>query len=44
VTGMDGQVFASHDGHIVASNGPLHDTLLSVIREFDERRARNRTD
>ena len=44
VTGMDGQVFASRDGHIVASNGPLHDIMLSVIREFDAGRARNRTD
>jgi hypothetical protein len=31
---MDGSPFDPHAAHLVASNGPLHDALLDVIREF----------
>jgi myo-inositol-1(or 4)-monophosphatase len=41
LTGMDGAPFDSAAGHIVASNGRVHDDLLAVIREL---RSRNRTD
>ena len=34
ITGMDGGPFDPHAAHLVASNGPLHDGLLDVIREF----------
>ena len=34
VTGMDGSPFDAAAGHLVASNGPLHDQMLAVIREF----------
>jgi myo-inositol-1(or 4)-monophosphatase len=34
ITGMDGSPFDPHAAHLVASNGPLHDALLDVIREF----------
>lgn len=37
VTGMDGQPFASRDGHVVASNGALHQPMLDVIRGFKQR-------
>ena len=43
-TGLDGEVFAPRAGQIVASNGPLHDQLVSVIRTFTLNRSRNRTD
>ena len=43
-TGLDGEVFAPLAGQIVASNGPLHDQLVSVIRTFTLNRSRNRTD
>ena len=33
VTGMDGTPFDASAGHLVASNGPLHDEMLRVIRE-----------
>jgi myo-inositol-1(or 4)-monophosphatase len=34
ITGMDGSAFDAHAAHLVASNGPLHAELLTVIREF----------
>ena len=34
VTGMDGSAFASRAGHVLASNGRLHDAMLAVIRAF----------
>jgi myo-inositol-1(or 4)-monophosphatase len=34
VTGMDGSAFASRGGHVLASNGRLHDAMLAVIRAF----------
>ena len=33
VTGMDGTPFNPAAGHLIASNGPLHDEMLRVIRE-----------
>lgn len=44
VTGMDGKPYDVGSGHIVASNGPQHEAILSVIRTFSTRRTRNRTD
>lgn len=44
VTGMDGSPFDASAGHLIASNGRVHDEMLSVIREFRAGRARNRTD
>ena len=44
VTDLAGETFAPRDGQILASNGPLHDQLLSVIQTFTENRSRNRTD
>jgi myo-inositol-1(or 4)-monophosphatase len=34
VTGMGGEPFTSRAGHLVASNGLLHDQMLDVIRRF----------
>jgi myo-inositol-1(or 4)-monophosphatase len=34
VTGMDGSGFASRGGHVLASNGRVHDAMLTVIRAF----------
>jgi myo-inositol-1(or 4)-monophosphatase len=42
VTGMDGSVFDSTAAHLVASNGRVHDAMLSVIRDVRQR-ALNRT-
>jgi len=44
ITGMDGAAFEVTAGHLVASNGQLHDQLLAVIAEFREERAPKRTD
>jgi myo-inositol-1(or 4)-monophosphatase len=38
VTDMTGAPFTSRAGRLVASNGRLHDEMLSVIRDFDSRR------
>jgi myo-inositol-1(or 4)-monophosphatase len=38
VTGMDGAPFRSRGGHVLASNGQLHDAMLHVIGEFRDRR------
>jgi len=43
VTGMDGTPFDPAAAHLVASNGPVHDQMLAVIREFRVERARKRT-
>jgi myo-inositol-1(or 4)-monophosphatase len=37
VTGMDGSAFDSVAGHLVASNGGVHDQMLDVIRTFEGR-------
>ena len=44
VTGMDGGPFDATAGHLIASNGALHDEMLRVIREFREGQARARTE
>ena len=44
VTGLDGRSFAVRDGNILASNGPLHDSMLMVVSEFERRRSGKRTD
>ena len=41
MTGIDGTAFDTAAGHLVASNGALHEQMLEVIRTF---RSRNRTD
>jgi len=38
VTGTDGSAFASRGGHVLASNGRLHDAMLAVIRAFQTSR------
>jgi myo-inositol-1(or 4)-monophosphatase len=44
VTGMDGAPFDPAAAHLVASNGHIHDAMLTVIREFRADRALKRTD
>ena len=34
VTNMAGEPFTSRGGHVLASNGALHDAMLEVIRDF----------
>ena len=41
VTGMSGEPFLPRDGHVLATNGLLHDQMQLVIDEFS--RSRNRT-
>jgi myo-inositol-1(or 4)-monophosphatase len=43
VTNMDGQPFTSRGGHVLATNGHLHDAMLGVITTFREGRAPERT-
>jgi myo-inositol-1(or 4)-monophosphatase len=43
VTGMDGAPLDAVAGHLIASNGHVHDQVLDVIREFRADRARKRT-
>ena len=43
VTGMDGSPFDPAAAHLVASNGHIHEQMLTVIREARERRALKRT-
>ena len=43
VTGMDGTPFDPAAAHLIASNGRLHDPMLTVIREFRAGRALKRT-
>jgi len=44
VTGMDGVPFDPAAGHLIASNGSLHDEMLRVIRESRADRDRARTE
>ena len=44
VTGTDGSAFTSRGGHVLATNGRLHDDMLGVIRSFRDRRAPQRTE
>jgi len=44
ITGLAGETFAPRGGQILASNGPLHEQLVSVIRTFNLNRSQNRTD
>jgi myo-inositol-1(or 4)-monophosphatase len=39
VTGTDGAAFTSRGGHVLASNGHIHDAMLDVIRSFKRRPA-----
>jgi myo-inositol-1(or 4)-monophosphatase len=39
VTGTDGAPFTSRGGHVLASNGRIHDAMLDVIRTFGRRPA-----
>jgi len=34
VTGMDGDAFSSRGGHVLATNGLIHDAMLAIIRAF----------
>jgi myo-inositol-1(or 4)-monophosphatase len=43
VTGMDGSPFDAAAAHLVASNGRVHEEMLTVIRGFRAGRAPNRT-
>lgn len=43
VTGMDGHAFDLRAGHVLASNGRVHDPMLATIEEFNAGRARKRT-
>jgi myo-inositol-1(or 4)-monophosphatase len=43
-TGMDGSRFACRAGHVVASNGPIHDEMLATIAAFEARRSPNVTE
>ncbi len=43
VTGMDGREFGSRLGHVLASNGHIHEQMLEVIAAFRRGRSRNRT-
>jgi len=38
ITGMDGRPFDAGAGHLVASNGAVHDQMLAVIVEFRSRK------
>jgi len=44
VTGMDGSPFDAAAAHLIASNGRVHEEMLTVIREFRAGRAPNRTE
>jgi myo-inositol-1(or 4)-monophosphatase len=44
VTNMDGQPFTSRGGHVLATNGHLHDAMLGVITTFRAGRALKRTE
>jgi myo-inositol-1(or 4)-monophosphatase len=43
VTNTDGGPFVSRSGHVLATNGHLHDAMVHVIREFRRKRAPERT-
>ena len=42
VSGMDGSPFDAAAGHLVATNGQVHEQILGVIREFRATRAHQR--
>ena len=44
VTGFDGTPFDVRAGHVIASNGPLHDQMVGVVGDYRAKRSRNRTD
>lgn len=44
VTGFDGKPFDVRAGHVLASNGPLHEQMVTVVCDFAALRSRNRTD
>jgi len=39
ITNTDGEPFASRGGHVLATNGHLHEAMLDVIRDFRAGRA-----
>ncbi|HEV8394681.1 MAG TPA: inositol monophosphatase family protein [Vicinamibacterales bacterium] len=43
ITGMDGGDFSVRAGHLVASNGPVHEAMLEVIRDSPASRTLDRT-
>jgi myo-inositol-1(or 4)-monophosphatase len=43
VSGMDGSPFDAIAGHLIASNGLIHDQMLALIGEFRAGRAQERT-
>lgn len=43
ITNMDGRPFTSRGGHVLATNGHLHNVMLEVIATFQEGRAPQRT-
>lgn len=43
VTAAEGGPFVPADGHILASNGHIHDEMVEVIRDYRATRARTRT-
>src|SRR5450759_3652581 len=43
VTKTDGSAFSSRGGHVLATNGHLHDVMLDVIAVYQRNRAPNRT-
>jgi myo-inositol-1(or 4)-monophosphatase len=43
ITGMDGQAFDARAGHLVASNGLVHDAMLEVIGDSRAGRTLHRT-
>jgi myo-inositol-1(or 4)-monophosphatase len=44
VTGTGGEPFESRGGHLLATNGYVHDAMLAVIREYRANRARKVTE
>ena len=44
ITNMAGEPFTSRGGHVLATNGQLHDAMLGVITAFREGRALERTE
>ncbi len=44
ITGTDGSPFETAAAHLVASNGQIHDEMLTVIRECRAARTHTRTD
>jgi myo-inositol-1(or 4)-monophosphatase len=44
ITNMAGEAFSSRGGHVLASNGHLHDAMFDVIVKFRQGRAPKRTE